>query len=58
MAILKKMECEMVFFGEKVPWTVTTKKMDDDKEDGMRNGIFWGKSAMDGDDKEDGWRQR
>ena len=42
---------------------VTTKKMNGDNgEEGTRHGIFWGKSAMDGnkkemngDDKEDEW---
>ena len=55
MATTKKMEKDMAFFGRRVPSTVTTKKMDsNDKEDGTRHGIFWGKSAINGDKKEDG----
>ena len=60
----------MAFFGERVPWTDTRKKMDgDDKQYEWRQRIwtattekivrdvafFFGKSAMDGDKKEDGW---
>ena len=30
----------------------------DDKEDGHRHGIFWGKSAINGVKKEDGWRRQ
>ena len=47
-------------FGGRMPWMLTTKKMDDgDKEDGWRQQRcwkatwhFWGRNAMDGDDKE------
>ena len=37
----------------------TTKKMDgNDKEDDTRHGIFWGRSAINGDKKEDGWQRQ
>ena len=55
MATKEKMEQDKAFFGERMPSTVTRKKMDgNDKEDGTRHGIFWGKSAINGDKKEDG----
>ena len=55
MATTEKMEHDMAFFGVRVPSTVSRKKMDgDDKEDGTRHGIFWGKSAISDDKKEDG----
>ena len=35
-------------------WMVTTEKMDcENREDGTKHGIVWGKSAINGDKKED-----
>ena len=54
MATTKKMEQDMAFFGGRVPSMVTRNKMDgDNKEDGTRHGIFWGKSAINSENKED-----
>ena len=59
MATTKKMDQDMAFFGGKVPSKVTRKKMEgNDKEDGKRYGIFWEKSAINGDKKEDGWQRQ
>ena len=55
---------DIAFFGERVLWTTIRKKMDGyDKEDEWRqgrryktrHGIFCGMSAMDDNNKEDGW---
>ena len=55
MATTKKMEQDMAFFGGRVPSAMTRKKMDDnDKEDGTRHDIFWGKNVINGVKKEDG----
>ena len=60
MATTKK-----IYAGDKKRWMAMTKMLEgdkkmggNDKDVGKQHGILWGKNAIDGSDKEDGWRRQ